>query len=176
MGKDENRLYCVTLHFLSKKKKTPACLVHHLKCVNFSSNTRFLHDSVSLHFGDLCQYKQAKQWRVPCYRYNCELIHFQPSIKIVMNIFIIQQNLCYTLKLDSLTFWQLCWKTKYFGIDKNMASLFVTKNTPSYFKNYISKTLSDFLFNHNFQRQTRLMNTGIWNLIKEQNLFLKPKG
>lgn len=67
-------------------------------------------------------------------------------------------------------------ENEYFGIDKNMASLFVTKNIPSYFKNYTTKTPSDFLFNQNFQRQTRLMNTKIWNLIKEQNLFLKYKG
>lgn len=66
---------------------------------------------------------------------------------------------------------------KYFGIDKNMASLFVTKNIPSYFKNYISKTLSDFLFNHNFQRQTRLMNTGDMEFDKKRTeSFLKPKG
>lgn len=81
MGKDENRLYCVTLHFLSKKKKTPACLVHHLKCVNFSSNSKFLYDSVILSYSDLCQYKQTKQCRVPCYRYNCELVYSQSSIK-----------------------------------------------------------------------------------------------
>lgn len=103
MGKDENRLHCVTLHFLSKKKKTPACLVHHLKCVNFSSNSKFLYDSVSLGSGDLCQYKQTKQCGVPCYRYNCELVHSQPPIKVVMSIFTIQQDLCFSLTLDSLT-------------------------------------------------------------------------
>lgn len=78
MGKDENRLYCVTLHFLSKKKKTPACLVPHLKCVNFNSNTRFLHESVSLHFGALCQYKQAKQCRVQVIATAVNLCTFYP--------------------------------------------------------------------------------------------------
>lgn len=74
-----------------------------------------------------CQYKQAKQCKVPRYRYNCELIHSQPPIKIVMNIFAIQQNLCYMLKLDSLTVWQLCWGTKSFGADKNLASFVLPK-------------------------------------------------
>lgn len=107
MGKDENRLYCVTLHFLRKRKKTAACLVQHLKCVNFSSNTRFLPDSGSLHFGDRCQCKQAEQRGAPSYHYNCELRRFQPSIKSVQNIFTTQQNLCHTLRQDSLTVWQL---------------------------------------------------------------------
>lgn len=146
MGKDENRLYCVTLHFLSKKKKTPACLVHHLKCVNFSSNTRFLQDSLGLHFGDPCQYKQAKQCRVPCYRCNCELIHSQPPIKIVMNIFAIQQNLCYMLKLDNLTVWQLCWRTKSFGVDKNLASFVPPKTRRTILKATFFSTPPGFCF------------------------------
>lgn len=146
MGKDENRLYCVTLHFLSKKKKTPACLVHHLKCVNFSSNTRFLQDSLGLHFGDPCQYKQAKQCRVPCYRYNCELTRSQPPIKIVMNISAIQQNLCYMLKLDSLTVWQLCWRTKSFGVDKNLASFVLPKTRWPILKDIFFSTPPGFYF------------------------------
>lgn len=94
------------------------------------------------HFGDPCQYKQAKQCRVPCYRYNCERIHLQPPIKIVMNISAIQQNLCYMLKLDSLTVWQLCWRTKLFGVDKNLASFVLPKTKLNQIK--ISRT-SEYL-------------------------------
>lgn len=98
------------------------------------------------HFGDSCQYKQAKQCRVPCYRYNCERIHLQPPIKIVMNISAIQQNLCYMLKLDSLTVWQLCWRTKLFGVDKNLASFVLPKTYWPVSKATIFSTVPSFSF------------------------------